>query len=163
MRRRAFIAGLGGAAAVWPVVARAQQPERMRLIGMLMPFAEGDPETQQRVAALRQGFAQLGWNEGRNLRIEHRWATTPDEDARRRFAKELVDLQPDLILTNDTNMTGRTHSRSSSCRLPIPWVAGSSRVFRAPAATPPGSPISRSRYRASGSSCSWSSRRAPSG
>jgi putative ABC transport system substrate-binding protein len=58
----------------------------------LMPFAEGDPETQQRVAALRQGLAQRGWNEGRNLRIECRWATTPDEEARRRFAKELVDL-----------------------------------------------------------------------
>jgi putative ABC transport system substrate-binding protein len=91
MRRRAFIAALGSAAA-WPLAARAQQLERMRLIGMLMPFAEGDPETQQRVAALRQGLAQRGWNEGRNLRIEYRWATTPDEEARRRFAKELVDL-----------------------------------------------------------------------
>ena len=119
MKRREFIAALGGAAA-WPLVARAQQPERMRLIGMLMPFAEGDPETQQRVAALRQGLAQLGWNEGRSLRIEHRWATTPDEDARRRFAKELVDLQPDLILTNDTNMTAAVLQQTHT--LPIVFV-----------------------------------------
>jgi putative ABC transport system substrate-binding protein len=76
MRRRAFIAGLGGAAA-WPLTAKAQQPERMRRIGVLMPFAESDPETQPRVTALRQGLSQLGWNEGRNLQIADRYHT-PD-------------------------------------------------------------------------------------
>jgi putative ABC transport system substrate-binding protein len=104
MRRREFVGVLSGAMA-WPLAVRAQQAERMRRVGVLMPFAEGDPETQSRVTALHQGLARLGWTEGRNLRIEHRWATAPDADSMRRFARDLVDLRPDLILTDGTPVT----------------------------------------------------------
>ena len=120
MNRREFITLLGGAAATWPLTARAEQGERMRRVGVLMPFAEGDPETQLRVTALRQGLARLGWAEGRSLRIEHRWATTPDADSMRRFAKELVDLQPDLILTDNTNLTAAVLQQTHT--IPIVFV-----------------------------------------
>jgi putative tryptophan/tyrosine transport system substrate-binding protein len=118
--RRKVLATLGGAAAAWPLAARAQQPERMRRVGVLMPFAEGDRETQLRVTALRQGLARLGWAEGRSLRIEHRWATIPDADSMRRFAKELVDLQPDLILTDNTNLTAAVLQQTQT--IPIVFV-----------------------------------------
>ena len=74
MKRREFITLLGGAAAAWPLAAGAQQGERMRRIGVFIDLAEGDPEGQARVAALRRGLQDLGWIEGRNLRIESRWA-----------------------------------------------------------------------------------------
>ena len=73
MRRREFITLLGGAAVVWPLVARSQQPDRMRLIGVLMGYAESDPAAQSEVAAFRDALAKLGWAEGSNLRIELRW------------------------------------------------------------------------------------------
>jgi putative ABC transport system substrate-binding protein len=85
MRRRAFIAGLGGAAA-WPMVARGQQPERMRLIGVLMSFVESDPAGQSAVAAFRGALTKLGWSEGSNLRIELRWGDG-DPDRLRRLQK----------------------------------------------------------------------------
>jgi len=95
MRRREFITLLGGAAA-WPLVARAQQPERMRHIGALMYLGEGgDAEGQARLAAFAQALGQLGWTEGRNLRTETRWANA--DDIRRR-ATELVALAPDVLL-----------------------------------------------------------------
>ena len=75
MRRRDFIALIGGAAA-WPLAARAQQPEQMRRIGVLMGLAAGDPEAQSRVAAFESGLRELGWVKGRNLSIEYRWAGT---------------------------------------------------------------------------------------
>jgi putative ABC transport system substrate-binding protein len=103
VKRRTFITLLGGAAA-WPLAARAQQADRMRLIGVLMAYAEGDPEGQAWVAAFRQGLQKLGWVEGRNIRIDTRWAT-PDVEAMQRFAKELVALQPDLILSQSTPTT----------------------------------------------------------
>ena len=74
MRRREFITLLGGAAAAWPRAARAQQGERVRHIGVFMDLADGDPEGQARVTALKRGLQDLGWIEGRNLRIESRWA-----------------------------------------------------------------------------------------
>ena len=104
MNRRNFIRLLGSSALAWPLAARAQQPERMPRIGVLMPDAENDPETSRRATALRQGLLQLGWTEGRNIRIEHRWPMS-DTDLMRKFAKELVDLQPDLILTDTTPIT----------------------------------------------------------
>jgi len=104
MRRREFITLLGGAAAAWPLVARAQQAERMRLIGVLMAYAESDPEGQAWVAAFREALQNLGWAEGRNIRIDTRWAT-PDVEAMQRLAKELVALQPDLILSQSTPTT----------------------------------------------------------
>jgi putative ABC transport system substrate-binding protein len=103
--RRAFITLLGGAAAAWPHVARAQQPERVRRIGVFMPLAADDPIGQARIAALREGLEKLGWTEGRNIRIDTRWTSTGDVESMQRFAKELVALQPDLIVTQSTPIT----------------------------------------------------------
>src|SRR5258708_25091538 len=104
MRRRDFITLVRGAAVGWPLAARAQQTERMRRVGVLMPYAENDPETLPRVTALRQGLLQLGWTEGRNVRLEHRWSAA-DTDSMRKLARELVDLRPDVILTDTTPVT----------------------------------------------------------
>jgi hypothetical protein len=101
VRRREFITLLGGAAA-WPLAARAQQPERMRRIGVLMGHAESDSEAQAHIAAFRDGLQKLGWTDGRNTWIDTRWARPGDAESMQRFAKELVALQPDLILSNTT-------------------------------------------------------------
>jgi putative ABC transport system substrate-binding protein len=103
MRRREFITLLGGAAAAWPLAARAQQPERMRRIGMLMGIAE-DAEQRARLSVFRQTLRDLGWTEGLNLGIDYRWAPKDAAQARA-FAKELVDLRPDLIFTLSTPAT----------------------------------------------------------
>jgi putative ABC transport system substrate-binding protein len=103
MRRRQFISLLGGAAA-WPLAARAQQADRVRRIGVLMAYAESDQEGQAWVAAFREEFQKLGWRDGHNIRIDSRWAAA-DVDSRQRLAKELVALQPDLILTQNTPTT----------------------------------------------------------
>jgi putative ABC transport system substrate-binding protein len=95
VKRRAFIVGLGGAAA-WPFAARAQQPERMRRLGVLMAAAADDPEYQARVAAFLQSLQQLGWADSRNMRVDTRWATDPSD--LRRHAAELVALAPDVIV-----------------------------------------------------------------
>jgi putative ABC transport system substrate-binding protein len=105
VNRRAFITLLGGAAAAWPLAARAQQGERMRRIGVLMGYAESDSEAQTNIAAFRDGLQKLGWVEDRNIRFDTRWATPHDAEARRRFANELVALQPDLILSHTTPTT----------------------------------------------------------
>jgi putative ABC transport system substrate-binding protein len=105
MRRRDFITLLGATGAAWPRAALAQQPDRMRRIGVLTAYAESDPEGQSRVAAFRQGLQKLGWAEGGNVRIDTRWATAGDAEATRRYAKELVALQPDLILSHNTPTT----------------------------------------------------------
>jgi ABC-type uncharacterized transport system substrate-binding protein len=97
MRRREFITLLGGAAATWPVAALAQRRDRIRLIGVLMGYADSDPAVQSYLAAFRVELAKLGWTEGGNLRIELRWGAT-DSDRIRTFAKELVELRPDAIL-----------------------------------------------------------------
>ena len=103
MRRRQFIELICGAAA-WPFSARAQQAGGMRRIGVLMGYAESDREAQAWVAAFREGLQKLGWTEGRNIRIDFRWAAS-DVESMQRFAKELVALQPDLILTSSTPTT----------------------------------------------------------
>ena len=97
MRRREFITLLGGAAA-WPLAARAQQPERTRRIGVLMNTVSDDAEGQARLAAFHQGLQQLGWTDGRNVRIDTRWAATNADI--RKHAAELVALAPDVILAN---------------------------------------------------------------
>src|SRR5215468_1367322 len=97
MRRRDFIKGIIGSAASWPLVARAQQPGRMRLIGVLMGYAESDRVAQTWLAAFRAALPKLGWTVGSNLRIELRWSAD-DADRMRTLAKELVDLRPDAIL-----------------------------------------------------------------
>ena len=105
MRRREFITLLGGAAVAWPLAARAQQRERMRRIGMLLPAAADDAEFQARVGAFLQALAQLGWTIGRNVRIDTRWATTNAADIRR-HAAELAALAPDVILAHGTSTVG---------------------------------------------------------
>jgi putative tryptophan/tyrosine transport system substrate-binding protein len=105
MRRREFINLIGGVAAAWPLAARAQQGERMRRIGILMGFPEGDREGQAFVSAFRDGLRQLGWIEGRNIRIDRRWAAADDAALIPRFANELVALEPDLILSHSTPTT----------------------------------------------------------
>jgi putative tryptophan/tyrosine transport system substrate-binding protein len=104
MKRRDFITLLGGAVA-WPLAAHAQQPERMRRIGVLIPYAADDPEGQARIAAFLQGLQQLGWTEGRNVRIDYRWSAG-DADRARRYAAELVALAPDVILASGTSTVG---------------------------------------------------------
>jgi ABC-type uncharacterized transport system substrate-binding protein len=100
LRRREFITLLGGAAAAWPLAARAQQqPERMRRIGVLTNLVADDPEAQARVGAFLQGLQELGWAVGRNMRIEYRWGAG-DADRTRGYAAELVALAPDVILTS---------------------------------------------------------------
>jgi putative ABC transport system substrate-binding protein len=89
MRRRQFITLLGGAAMLWPLAARAQQPERMRRIGVLAQAAANDPETAARLTAFVQGLQELGWSVGRNARIEYRWAAA-NYDLIRKYAAELV-------------------------------------------------------------------------
>jgi len=101
MKRREFITLLGGATACWPLAARAQQPDRVRRVGVMIANAESDPEGQERVTAFRRGLQELGWVEGRKLRIDYRWATGEPNRARA-LARELVTLEPDVILANGT-------------------------------------------------------------
>jgi len=104
MRRREFITLIGGASVAWPLATHAQQTERVRRIGVLTFSAESDQEGQSSVAAFREGLRKLGWMEGRNSEIDIRWAAA-DVELMKRFAKELVTLQPDLILTSSTPAT----------------------------------------------------------
>ena len=103
MRRREFITLLGGAAA-WPLAARAQQADRMRRIGVLMAFEENDPKTKDWLSNFTQGLAELGWTDRRTARMDVRWAAG-SVDRMRTFAKELVELHPDVIFTGATPAT----------------------------------------------------------
>ena len=97
--RRELLAALGGAAASWPLAARAQQPQRMRRLGVLSALLEDDPESVARRAVFEQALQALGWTAGRNLRIDYRW-TGNDRAVIQKFATELVALAPDVILTS---------------------------------------------------------------
>jgi putative tryptophan/tyrosine transport system substrate-binding protein len=103
MKRREFIVGLGSAAA-WPVVARAQQGERGRRVGVLMGYDENDPEGKAFLTGFTKGLQELGWAEGRNLLMDIRWAAA-NVDQMRVLAKELVGLRPDVILSSTTPVT----------------------------------------------------------
>jgi putative ABC transport system substrate-binding protein len=105
MKRREFILALGGAATAWPLAARAQQGERVRRIGVLLPAASDDVEFQARVGAFLQRLGELGWTIGRNLRIDTRWATANAADIRR-HAVELAALAPDVILAHGVSTVG---------------------------------------------------------
>jgi putative ABC transport system substrate-binding protein len=124
IRRREFITLLGGAAVAWPSAARAQT-ERMRRIGMLMSLAEDDSEDRPRRAAFQQSLRELGWSEGGNLRIDYRWFGG-DPVRARAMAKELVDLQPDLIVATATS--GLTALALQMRAIPIVFVAVSDPV-----------------------------------
>ena len=99
MRCREFITLIGGAAAAWPLAARAQQPERMRRIGVLIPTTADDAGYQARMGAFHQGLALLGWSIGRNVRIDIRWGAG-DAERSRKYAAELAALAPDVILAS---------------------------------------------------------------
>src|SRR4029077_4015769 len=118
MRRREFITLIGGAATAWPLAARAQQPERVRRIGVLMPLTADDPEDQARLAAFLQGLQETGWSVGRNMRIDTRWGG--DADHLRRSAVELVALAPDVIMTVGVNAVVALQQASRS--VPIVFV-----------------------------------------
>jgi ABC-type uncharacterized transport system substrate-binding protein len=120
MRRREFITLLGGAAASWPLSARAQQPERMKRIGILMGVTN-DSEGQGRIAAFKQTLQELGWTEGRNVQIEVRWTEGNVADRIRANATELVSMTPDVILANGTPVSAALRLESQS--IPIVFVA----------------------------------------
>jgi putative ABC transport system substrate-binding protein len=125
MRRRDFITILGGAAAMWPLAAGAQQPDRMQRIGVLMGYDENDPQAQSGLSAFKQELATLGWTEDRNLRIDHRWAAG-DVNRAGAFAKELVALQPKVILSNTTPVTAALHRETKT--IPLVFVVVSDPV-----------------------------------
>ena len=105
IRRREFITLLGGAAAAWPLAARAQQPERMRRIGVLVGGRVTDPVSRSQSAALLQGLQQLGWTDGRNIRIDYRWGDGNADDIRK-YSAELSSLAPDVMLVAGTAAVG---------------------------------------------------------
>src|SRR5262245_51255267 len=105
IRRREVITLLGGAAAAWPLAARAQPTERPRRVGILMTTAADDSESLARIGAFLQGMQELGWTDGRNVRIEYRWGSG-DAERIRKSAAELVSLAPDVILANGTTAMG---------------------------------------------------------
>src|SRR6266446_2687944 len=101
MRRRDFITFLGGATAAWPLAVNAQQPERLRRIGVLMNRAADNPEGQDRLAAFHQGLQELGWGVGRRVLIDTRWSED-NADRSAKYAAELLALTPDVILASGT-------------------------------------------------------------
>jgi len=120
MRRRDFIAGIGGAAASWPLPSHAQQAtKRMRRVGALIGFAENDPATQRRVAAFLKGLADLGWARDHDVTIDFRYGAG-DADRNRAFAKELVGLNPDVILANSTSATAAMQRETNT--IPVVFV-----------------------------------------
>jgi putative ABC transport system substrate-binding protein len=139
MRRREFITLLGGAV-VWPIAVRAQQGERVRRIGVLLPAAADNPDYQPWVGAFLQELSQLGWSIGRNVLIDTRWATT-NADIRKQAA-ELVALAPDVILAHGSNTVGALLQATRTVPVgsqssPIRLRPASSTVWRGLAATPP--------------------------
>jgi putative ABC transport system substrate-binding protein len=118
VKRREFIAGLGSAVA-WPVTARAQQRERMRRIGVLMAYEENDPLARARISGLTQALADLGWTDGRNVRVDVRW-TGSDIKPIRALVQELVGLQPDIILASSTPVTAALQRETRA--IPIVFV-----------------------------------------
>jgi putative tryptophan/tyrosine transport system substrate-binding protein len=125
MRRREFILALGGAAVAWPFAARAQPDGRMRRIGVLAGDAEDDPEMKKRRAAFREGLERSGWSEGRNVRIDYRFAAN-NPDQYQPLAKELVSLQPDVLLAHATPVAAAFQRESRTT--PIVFVGVSDPV-----------------------------------
>jgi putative tryptophan/tyrosine transport system substrate-binding protein len=124
IKRRQFITMLGGAAAACPFAARAQQPDRMRRIGVLMALAENDPEGKPRATVFERALQELGWTGGRNIRIDYRWA--PGDVETRAAAAELLRLAPDMILANATQATAALQRATRT--VPVVFVAVSEPV-----------------------------------
>jgi ABC-type uncharacterized transport system substrate-binding protein len=121
MKRRGFIMLLGGAAATWPIAARAQQRDRTRRIGVLMPASADDAESQTRVGAFLQGLQQLGWTIGRNVRVDTHWATS-DAASIRKHAAELAALAPDAILAFGASTVGPLLQETRTVPIVFPVV-----------------------------------------
>ena len=119
MRRRDFISLVGGAAAAWPLVAHAQQPDRMRRIAVLMGWSESNPQFSSLIDEFVQALARLGWADGRNVQIDVRW-TRGDVGRTQTFAKELVELQPDVIFASTTPVTAALQRETRA--IPIIFV-----------------------------------------
>ena len=122
MRRRDFISLAGGAAVIWPLVAHGQQPERMRLIGVLSSLAETDSEAQAWDAAFRTRLIELQWIDGRNVHIEYRWGAG-SVDRMQLFAKELVRLNPDVLVTISTPATAALQAETRTIPIVFAWVS----------------------------------------
>jgi putative tryptophan/tyrosine transport system substrate-binding protein len=118
MKRRQFISLLGGAAA-WPLAVRAQQPDRIRRLGVLFAYAENDPEGRLGAAAFRQGLQALGWTEGRNITTDYRWAAAEAERTQT-FVAELVALKPDVILASSSLVLAPLQ-RETRCLTELTW------------------------------------------
>ena len=127
MQRREFIAGLGSAVAAWPLAARAQQGDRVRRIGVLMPFDENDPEGKRRYSAFTQALAGLGWTDGRNVRMDLRWGGG-DINRIRGLAQELVGLRPDIIVTSGAAATAAVQRETRT--IPIVFANSVDRAAR---------------------------------
>jgi putative ABC transport system substrate-binding protein len=123
MRRRAFVSLLGSGVIAWPFSALAQQSSGMRRIGVLMGYPETDAEAQSYFAAFRDSLRRLGWIDGRNIAIDIRWARPGDMISMERFAKELIAVQPDLILSNTTPTTVALLQQTRSIPLVFAMVA----------------------------------------
>jgi putative ABC transport system substrate-binding protein len=121
MRRREFISLIGGAAVAWPVSARAQQPDRIRRVGVLIGLAEDDPDSKLRLGALRQGLEKLGWSEGRNIHLDVRFVPPGNEQQVQMLVKELLALSPDVIVAQSTPLVAAF--RRESRNVPIVFVA----------------------------------------
>jgi putative ABC transport system substrate-binding protein len=121
MRRRDFITLIGGAAVTWPLAARAQQAERMRHVGVLLPAAANDPEFQALVGAFLQGLQRSGWIVGRNVQIDTRWATTTPAEIRR-HAAELAALAPDVVLAHGTSTVGPLQQATHTVPIVFPII-----------------------------------------
>ena len=146
MRRREFIT-LVGTIAAWPLAARAQQGERLRRIGVLTPFTEGDQETKAWLIAFQEGLQELGWAQGRNVSIDYRWA----EDRLQINAAELVKTAPDVLFAVATPALEALRQQTDSLpRFPIRSNSASSRTSHGRAATSLGLPISNTPSAANG-------------
>jgi putative tryptophan/tyrosine transport system substrate-binding protein len=145
MRRREFIALVGGAIVALPFGAAAQQDEHVRRIGVLMGFAESDPTAQSWVAAFRDALAKLGWAEGSNLRIELRWSAA-DPDRIRTLAKEVVELRPDAIFDQTTPVTGALARETQTIPIVFVYVADPIGSGFAPSLARPGGSITGFTY-----------------
>ncbi len=127
MRRRELILLIGGAVAAWPVMARAQQSEQMRRIGVLMNIAENDPQSAVRISALVRGLEELGWAVGRNMQIDYRWAAG-NANLYRKYAPELAALAPSVILV--VGGTGASELQRVTRTIPIVFVGTTDPVNR---------------------------------
>ena len=166
-KRRDFMTLVGGAAVAWPLAAWAHQPERMRRIGVLMALPEADPAAKELLSEFTQGLAELGWTAGGKMRMDVRW-TSDNVDLMRKFAMELVALQPDVILANSTAVTAALQRETQT--IPIvfaivgaPVGSGFLRVCHARVGTSLGLACLKRLSRANGWICSRRLRQTSSG